>query len=310
MNQTLMLREVQRGLARPDQRLPSKYFYDARGSELFEKICELPEYYLTRTEVAILRAEGGDIGEALGPRVRLVEFGSGSSLKTRLLLRHLPDPACYVPIDISADALADAVAGLRREFPRLLVQPHAADYSQELALPSPPLGTSRTVCYFPGSTLGNFEHGEALRFLSRAARLAGRGGGMVIGADLRKDPSILLPAYNDSAGVTAAFNRNMLRHVNEQLGADFDPAAFTHRAIWNDAESRIEMQLVPDADQTVTVGNGTFVIRAGEPLTTEFSHKWSEAALAEMFSVAGFRVERVWVDPSGWFGVFLLRVDS
>jgi dimethylhistidine N-methyltransferase len=300
--------EVLEGLARAEKWLPCKYFYDAVGSELFERICELPEYYLTRTELGILELHVAEMAAALGPRVRLVEFGSGSSTKTRLLLDRLQAPAAYVPVDLAADMLARSTAALRARYPALGVLPLCCDYTEGLALPPAPPGTARTVCYFPGSTIGNFTDAEAEAFLHGIARVCGHDGGLLLGADLEKDLAVLLPAYADASGVTAAFNKNLLRRVNVELGADFALDAFEHRSIWNGRESRIEMQLISRAPQTAHVAGVAVPFRAAEVLTTEYSHKYTLAGLAELAGRAGFAVEKVWTDARAWFAVLLLRV--
>lgn len=302
-----MLREVQAGLARPAKLLPCKYFYDARGSELFERICELPEYYLTRTELSIVEANAAAMAQAIGSGVRLVEFGSGSSRKTRLLLDRLDAPLSYVPVDLAREQLGEAAQGLRAAYPHLLVEPLCTDYTAPMSLPPAPPGTRRTACYFPGSTVGNFADAEAVRFLQRVRALVGSGGLLLIGTDLRKDTGVLLPAYNDREGVTAEFNRNLLHRVNVELGADFKLADFTHRAIWNGLAGRIEMQLVSRRAQAVTVGAVTFPFREGEVLTTEYSHKYTLPGFAALAAAGGFAVERVWTDARSWFGVQLLR---
>jgi len=305
-----MRAEVLAGLARVHKTLPCKLFYDRRGSELFERICELPEYYLTRTELQIMALALAAIAERLGPRVRLVEFGSGSSRKTRLLLAQLDQPTVYVPVDIAGSALAAAVATLQALFPRLPMVPLCADYLAEFALPPAPPGTARTVCYFPGSTVGNLTAAEAVAFLRRVHAIVGAGGRMLIGVDLRKDIGLLLPAYNDAAGVTAAFNINLLRRVNDELGADFDLDGFEHRAVWNGSDGRIEMQLISRRRQIVRIAGITVPFGAGEVVTTEFSHKYTLAGFAELATSAGFAVAEVWTDSQQWFSVQLLQPRS
>jgi len=300
--------EVQHGLARTDKLLPCKFFYDGAGSELFERICELPEYYLTRTELQIVSEAAGDICAQLGPRVRLVEFGSGSSTKTRILLDRLVEPTAYVPVDIASDMLSDAVATLRAAYPRLCIEPLCCDYAAPFALPPAPAGTARTVCFFPGSTIGNFETADATAFLRRVAGVCGRGGLLLIGVDLQKDVGVLLPAYNDAAGVTAEFNRNMLRHLVRVFDCDLRPEAFEHRAIWNGSEGRIEMQLICREAHTAHVAGSAVPFRRGEVLTTEYSHKYTLPGFAALAASAGFTVDGVWLDAQRWFSVQLLRV--
>lgn len=294
------------GLSAPDKALPCKYFYDAAGSELFERICELPEYYVTRTELELMREHVAAMAAALGPRVRLVEFGSGAGIKTRLLLDAMAMPAGYIAVDISPTMLDLTVATLRARHPGLSVLPVCADYTEPFVLPAAPSATRRTVCYFPGSTVGNLTDGEAVQFLQRVRELVGGEGGLLLGFDLRKDVAVLVPAYNDAAGVTAAFNRNLLVRCNLELGADFVPEQFEHRAIWNGRDGRIEMQLVATSPQQVRIGAHRFVFRAGEVLLTEYSHKYTVAGFAALAARAGFDVAETWTDARGWFAVQLL----
>jgi dimethylhistidine N-methyltransferase len=302
-----VLADVVHGLLRPQKQIACKYFYDAAGSQLFERICELPEYYLTRTELEIMTGAADVIAAALGSRTRLVEFGSGSSTKTRLLLDRLAAPAAYVPVDISAHALDAAVAALRRAYPRLVIEPRSCDYTQPFALPPAPAGTERTVCYFPGSTIGNFTDGEAVAFLRRVAGVCGPRGGLLVGVDLQKDLGVLLPAYDDAQGVTAAFNKNLLVRLVRELGAEIDCDRFEHRAIWNGAAGRIEMQLVSRCEQAMRIGGLSIPFRRGEILTTEYSHKYTLPGFAAVAARGGFAVERVWTDRRRWFSVQLLR---
>ncbi|MDE2197203.1 MAG: L-histidine N(alpha)-methyltransferase, partial [Gammaproteobacteria bacterium] len=239
-----MREAVLAGLREPQKTLPCKYFYDQRGSQLFDAICELPEYYPTRTELGIMEVHAADMAAALGPRVLLVEPGSGSSLKTRLLLDHLPQPRAYVPVDISRAQLVTAADRLNRLYPELEVLPVCADFCQSFAIPAPRRRAARTIIYFPGSTIGNFEPPAAIQLLRQLRRLAGPAGGLLIGVDLRKERSVLERAYNDAAGITAAFNLNLLRRLNRELQSDFDLSRFCHRAAYNETEGRIEMHLV------------------------------------------------------------------
>jgi dimethylhistidine N-methyltransferase len=301
--------ELLTGLSLPQKRLPSKLFYDARGSALFDAICELPEYYVTRTEIGIMHAHAADIAAVIGSGSRLVEFGSGSSLKTRILLDHLDTPAVYVPIDISSDHLHSTAVGLRGTYPALPIEPIAADFTGELSLPATP-GPARTAVYFPGSTLGNFESEAALALLRRIRRLAGNRGGLLIGADLRKPVPILEAAYDDAAGVTAAFNLNLLARLNREFGADFPLEAFTHRAVWNEPLSRVEMHLVASRELAFSIFGIPFHMQAEETLHTENSHKYSLEALARMAQHSGFTVASSWCDPQGWFAVQWWRSDA
>jgi L-histidine Nalpha-methyltransferase len=299
--------DVLAGLSRMPKRLPSKYFYDARGSQLFEQICEQPEYYLTRIELDIMQARAGEMAEALGPRLRLVEFGSGAGLKTRLLLAALADPVAYLPVEISPSALACSVTRLAEAFPALDVQPVCADFTGPLALPAPRRKAARTALYFPGSTLGNFD-GDESRALLRAMRaLVGDDGAVLIGLDLKKDRAELEAAYNDAEGVTAAFTLNLLQRINQELGADFDLDAFGHRAVYNTLAGRIETSIVSRIAQSVSVAGRRFDFAAGEAMAVEISCKYADADVARLAGQAGFRVVRRWTDAAERFGVFLLQ---
>jgi dimethylhistidine N-methyltransferase len=298
-----MREEILEGLRAPRKTLPCKYFYDVRGSQLFEQICELPEYYLTRTELAIMETHASDMAAALGPRILLVEPGSGSSVKTRLLLEQLRAPRAYVPVDISRAHLISAADRLNQLYPELEVLPVCADFCQPFAIPAPRRPAVRTVIYFPGSTIGNFEPLAAAQLLKRLRRLAGRDGGLLIGMDLQKDEAMLERAYNDSAGITAAFNLNLLRRLNRELGGDFDSSRFRHRAVYNRAEGRIEMHLVSLDDQTVNVADETVRFRAHEVVVTEYSYKHSLSGFAALAAQAGLAVKQVWTDDRRWFSV-------
>jgi dimethylhistidine N-methyltransferase len=295
------------GLGRPQKTLPCKYFYDERGSALFDRICELPEYYPTRTELGILRRHAAAMAAAVGPRCLLVEYGSGSSTKTRLLLERLDQPAAYVPVDISREHLLRSAAALARRHPRVRVIPVCADFTQPFELPRVPRA-ERRVAYFPGSTIGNFAPPDARKFLTHVADQCGPGGALLIGVDLRKARTILEPAYDDAAGVTAEFNRNLLVRINRELGADFDPAAFDHLAFWNAAEGRVEMHLVSRREQAVRLGGRRIAFAAGESVHTENSYKYDLRDFAALARSAGFEVERVWTDEALLFSVQLLRL--
>lgn len=290
------------GLSTPGQKtLPCKYFYDDLGSWLFDQICELPEYYLTRTELAITDAHAAEMAAVCGPRTAFVELGSGSSTKTRLLLRQLRSPAAYVPVDISRVHLLTAAEALAFEFPRLPIFPVCADFTRPL--PPLDLGAERTVLYFPGSTLGNFTEAEAVALLRNLVGHIGDTGGLLIGIDLDKDPTALERAYNDSAGVTAAFNLNLLTRLNRELGADFNLDAFHHRAIYNPHDHRIEMHLQSSGAQTVRLGSRSFAFKDGETIRTEFSHKYSREQFSALAAAAGLRVRQIWTDPADLFSV-------
>ena len=298
--------EVVAGLRKPRKELPSKFFYDEEGSRLFEAITELAEYYPTRTELGIMRAHAGEMAALLGPDALLVEYGSGSSLKTRILLDHLRRPAAYVPLDISGAHLAQSAAALAAAYPHLEVLPVCADYTASFALPAPTRPAARTVVYFPGSTIGNFDPGPARRFMEHVAGVAGPGGGLLIGVDLRKDPVVLHAAYNDARGVTAAFNLHLLARVNRELGSDFELAAFRHYAFYNPTERRIEMHLVSLREQQARVGGEEFAFSVGESIWTESSYKYSLDDFARLASATGWAVERVWTDAGALFSVHYL----
>ncbi|MEF7616830.1 L-histidine N(alpha)-methyltransferase [Aquincola sp. MAHUQ-54] len=294
-------------LAERPHRIAPKFFYDAAGSALFDRICELPEYYPTRTELALLGRHAGEMAALIGPQADVVEFGAGSATKIRLLLSALDRPRRFVPIDISAEHLHAAARALQRDHPGLAVQPLAADFTKPFTLPAPagPAG-ARRVGFFPGSSIGNFAHGEALTFLRQAAMLL-RGGGLLVGVDLVKDPSVLHAAYNDAAGVTAAFNRNLLVRANHELGTDFDPAQFAHYAFYEPRLQRIEMHLVSRRAQTVRLAGEPFVLAEGETLHTENSHKFTVDGFRRLARQAGFEPGPVWCDERQHFSVHWLQ---
>lgn len=302
--------DVLHGLSLPRKALPCKYLYDERGSELFDEICELEEYYLTRTELAILEQYAGEMAEAIGPDCELVELGSGSAIKTRLLLERLREPRAYIPVDLSVEPLLRSASNLRRLFPALDVIPVCEDFAGNFELPEtglPP--ASRRVIFFPGSTIGNFRPGAALLLLSSIARLAGPGGGLLIGFDLDKDESVVWPAYNDRAGISAAFNLNLLARINRELRADFDLAAFTHRADYFRSQEHVKLSLLARSRQVVHVAGREFRIRAGESIHTEDSYKYTREHFAMLTRRAGFSLDRQWQDERGYFCVQFLVVE-
>jgi dimethylhistidine N-methyltransferase len=303
------LRDVLAGLGRRPKALPCKYFYDARGADLFDKITELDAYYPTRTEVAIMRYHAREMAFLLGRRARLVELGSGSSTKTRILLDALMDVDAYVPVDISLDYLGPASDALRREYPGLAILPVCADYTRPFDLPAR-AEVGRTTVYFPGSTIGNFQPTEARQFLKVVAGLCGKKGGLLIGVDLKKDPAILHTAYNDEDGVTAAFNLNLLARINREIGGDFELSRFRHRAFYDAPAGRIEMQLVSTARQTVHVGTARFDFSEGEAISTEYSYKYTVEEFQKLAAVAGFVPSRVWCDEQRLFSVHYLTVGE
>lgn len=298
-------RDMASALEGEPRRISPKYFYDARGSALFDRICELPEYYPTRTETGILRRHAAEIAGCIGPRAEIVEFGAGSCEKVRLLLDAMDRPARYLPIDISADHLGAAASALEKDYPALQVLPVAADYTQRLLLPAAPAGGGLRVGFFPGSTIGNFTPEEALRFLQVAAQVL-RGGALLLGADLVKDPAQLHAAYNDAQGVTAEFNLNLLARANREIGTDFDLAQFAHHAFYNAPLKRIEMHLVSRRAQKVTLNGRAYAFGEGDTLHTENSCKFTVEGLRSLATRAGFQPGPVWTDPERWFSMHWL----
>ena len=296
------------GLKQPQKTISPKYFYDEAGSALFDEITKLPEYYLTRTELDIMRTHIDEMADLVGPQASLIEFGSGSSLKTRMLLENLNDLAVYVPVDISEEHLLASQRSIRSEFPHIDVLPVVADFMHPFELPDPPTMPVRNVVYFPGSTIGNFEHDDAIDLLRVMHQEAGAGGALLIGVDLQKDPTVIDAAYNDSAGVTARFNLNMLTHLNREFGSDFDKGSFEHRATYRPDEGRVAVELVSMTRQDARLGAETLSFEKGETILTEYSHKYTLGGFAEMAAVAGFKVEHVWTDAKRWFSVqYLVR---
>lgn len=298
-----MLGDVLKGLSRQPRCLPSKYFYDARGSRLFENICEQPEYYLTRAELALMETHLPDIADALGTGILLVEYGSGSGIKTHRLLEHLHQPAAYMPLEISRSALQASVSRLADDFPRIEMLPVCADFTQPVVLPAPSRRQRRTAIYFPGSTIGNFESAKAVQLLRQMREEMGPDGAALVGVDLLKDPDMLEAAYNDAAGVTAAFTLNMLAHINCALGADFDLEGFAHRARFDAQADRIETRIESLREQDVHVADQMFHFRRGDSILVEYSCKYSRESFARLAGEAGLRVERVWTDPENLFSL-------
>lgn len=295
--------EILSGLRASPKALSPKYFYDERGSQLFDEITELPEYYPTRTEIGIMQTNIEEIIALVGKQASLIEFGSGSSLKTRILLDNLQELAAYVPVEISRDYLLEVVAQLQKDYPAIEMLPVFADFTKPFELPTPKVMPIKNIAYFPGSTIGNFAPPMALELLKVMASVAKRGGGLLIGVDLRKDTDVLEAAYNDSAGVTARFNLNMLKRLNDELNASFVLDNFRHQAIYNQAEGRIEMHLFSRCDQTVSVAGETFQLAEGESIRTECSYKFTLEGFARLARQAGFEVRQVWTDPAQLFSV-------
>ena len=299
----LAITEIIAGLKQPEKMISPKYFYDETGSQLFDQITTLPEYYPTETELGIMRDNIAEIAELIGPQASLIEYGSGSSRKTRILLEHLIDQAVYVPVDISEDHLLASAQQIRSEFPKLEVLPVVADFTRRFELPDPSVMPLRNIVYFPGSTIGNFPSAIASDLLRVMFDEAGEDGAMLIGVDLQKNPQIIERAYNDSAGITAAFNLNMLRHLNREYDADFELDAWTHDAHYNEDEGRVEIRLINSSVQSVNIAQETIVIQQGEGILTEYSHKYTLTGFAAMAEQAGFKVARVWTDAEELFSV-------
>jgi dimethylhistidine N-methyltransferase len=303
------LAEVKRGLSQQPKTLPCKFFYDERGSALFDAICEQPEYYPTRTEIALLEAIADDLARHIGPHAHLIEYGCGSVKKVRPLLDALEEPAAYVAVDISREHLLGAARLLAEDYPDLDVHAVCADFTKPFEV-RPPVDRpdARRVGFFPGSTLGNFQPDDARRFLSNAVKVLGSGGAMVIGIDLKKDTAILDAAYNDSQGVTASFNLNLLRRINEELGANFDVGQFRHRAHYNADAGRVEMHLYSMAAQDVRVDGATFRFAEGESIHTENSHKYSVEDFRALARGAGFEPVEVWTDAERLFSIHYMTI--
>ena len=295
--------EALAGLRSFEKTLPCKYFYDQRGSQLFDQICDLPEYYPTRTEAGIMRDHIGEMAALFGPNCLLIEYGSGSSTKTRILLDHLPHLAGYVPMDISREHLHQTAEELSESYPHLDILPLCADYTADFDLPPACRPVRSRAVYFPGSTIGNFHRQDAAEFLGHIAAVCGPGGGLLIGVDLRKSPQVLEPAYNDKQGVTAEFNLNLLRRMNKELGADFDLDQWAHYSFYNEFAGRIEMHLMSLQAQTVHLGNEEIEFEEEEMILTECSYKYSLPEFAAMASSAGWSVRKVWTDTENKFSI-------
>lgn len=293
--------DVLLGLNRRPKSIPSKYFYDERGSALFDRICELPEYYLTRTELAIMRQYANEMAQAVGPNCVLVEYGSGSSVKTPILLEALREPAGYVPVDISRDHLYASANRLARRFPNLDINPVWADFTQPFELPD--IRGERAVVYFPGSTIGNFTPDEAADLMKGIANIVGPDGALLVGVDVRKPAHLVESAYNDAAGVTAEFNLNLLARINRELNGNFDLSSFEHRAFFDEVHSRIEMHLVSKKKQVVRIDRVAVAFDERESIRTEYSHKYCPEHFVWLAKQAGLEVEQVWMDEKRLFSV-------
>lgn len=298
--------EILAGLTATEKRLSPTFLYDERGSQLFDEICTLPEYYATRTELELLRANAGELAALVGPRAQIVELGAGSSLKARLLLESLNEPESYLPVDISAEYLAQQAAEVAAAFANVAVHPVCADFTRPFPLPHR-LARERSLVFFPGSTIGNLSRSRSAALLATLAERIG--GALLLGVDLCHDPAVLHAAYNDARGVTAAFNLNLLTRLNRELDADFDLEGFEHDAVYDEAQSRIEMRLVSRRAQLVTVDGVAVRFRAGEHIVSEHSHKYFPQELVAMARGAGWRVARSWTDADERFGVYFFRAS-
>jgi len=304
------LAEVLSGLRKPQKELPTKYLYDERGSRLFEHICALDEYYIPRTEASIMQAHIEEMVELIGSCALLVEYGSGNCRKVRSLLDNLRDPVAYLPVDISREQLAHVARDLALDYPALEVLPVCADYMSDFTLPKPQRDFNQVVVYFPGSTIGNFSPIAAEQFLRHIAAVCGSGGALLIGIDLKKDDNVLHRAYNDSEGVTAAFNLNLLQRINHELEGDFQIDWFEHCAFYNRDEGRVEMHLVSRREQDVHLDNTTIHFAEGETIWTESSYKFDLGEFAQLAASAGFKVQQVWTDERRWFSVEYLMATG
>lgn len=308
--QRVFYEDVVAGLNDRPRTLPCKYFYDERGSKLFDQICDLDEYYLTRTELAIMEQYAGEMAEQIGPGVMLIEYGSGSSVKTRILLDHLDDPIAYIPVDISGDHLEQTAMSLADRYPEIEILPVAADFTTQFSLPVPRNRPTHNAVYFPGSTIGNFRAEAAKEMLERIVRLCGCGGGLLIGIDLQKDTDIIEQAYNDSEGVTAEFNLNLLHRINRELDADIQVDQFAHQANYDEREGRVEIDLVSRREQSFTVGEESFSFAHGEAIRTEYSCKYTVEGFAELAASAGLELHKYWTDADRLFAVLHLVIPE
>lgn len=304
------LSEYLAGLRKDPKRLASKFFYDDEGNRLFDRICSLEEYYPTRSEFQILRENVEEIGALIGEDAALVELGSGTGDKGRMLLNHLWNPAAYIPVEIGREQLERSVDETLIAFPELTIKPVCTDYTQNLRLPSLPSNVRRMVLFFPGSTIGNFEPIEAIGFLLKLVRLGGKKAGLLIGIDLKKEAGMLEAAYNDPHGVTAAFNRNILARANRDWGANFQVDAFRHQAFYDQSQSRIVMQLVSQCEQEVSIGSERIAFASEERVTTEYSYKYTIGEFQALARLARFSPRAVWTDPEKLFSLHYLTVEG
>lgn len=303
-------RDVLAGLSRHEKTLPCKYLYDDEGARLFEEICKLEEYYPTRTELGILERNIGEIASLVGPRCRIIELGSGGGVKTQLLLEHLDHPAVYMPIDVSCSQLQEFAAKIAREHPAIEIHPICADYSSEFDMPDPSATAHSTLVFFPGSTIANLEPDDAIHFLRRISQHCGPDCGLLVGVDLKKSPAILNPAYNDSHGITAKFNLNLLTRVNRELDANFNCEQFRHNAFYDEITGRIEMHLISRRWQVVSVSGVPFSFRPGESIITEHSYKYTPNDFTRLTASAGLKASHCWTDDQNWFSVQYLTPQT
>lgn len=303
-------RDVVIGLGKKHKTLPCKYFYDEVGSQLFDQICELDEYYLTRIERSIMENFADSMAEQIGERVMLVELGSGSSTKTRVLLDALRHPTAYAPVDISEEHLLKTADELRIAYPNIEILPVVADFTADFDLPQSEIPSSHAAVYFPGSTIGNFTEADAGNLMGTMARILGVGGGVLIGIDLQKDATVIQKAYDDSDGITAEFNLNILRRINDELDGEFDLNAFQHQAVYNSEVGRIEIYLESRSDQVVKIGEREINFYAGEQILTEYSHKYTVDGFAKLAAEQGFELHKYWTDSREYFAVLHLVLES
>lgn len=298
--------DVIEGLSQLQKTIPCRWLYDERGSGLFEDITVLPEYYPTRTETSILSQYAPEIASQVGPHATVVEYGAGASVKTRILIDALEELSTYIPVDISAEFLQSSATSLKEDYPDVKIEPVVADFLSTVDLPEKP-AKGACVGFFPGSTIGNLESIEITDFMKRAREDLGPEAHFILGADLKKDPKILIPAYDDSAGITSEFNLNLLRRINGELKANFDVSSFSHEARWNEDSSRIEMHLVSERDQSVEVSGQTFNFKHGETVHTENSRKFEIAALQKLIGQCGWEMADSWIDKDRLFSVLLFK---
>ena len=301
------IEEILRGMRKTQKELPTRYFYDSIGSALFEQICDLEEYYLTRVETSILIENIDDIVRWIKPKPVIIEPGSGSSTKTRIILNHIPEISAYLPVDISFELLHQSSEELRRDYPDLKVIPITADFTKGFTLPKIVNSRTNKLVFFPGSTIGNFYPHEVPAFLRQIGQIVGPGGGLLIGVDMAKSQQVLHHAYNDAKGITAAFNLNLLNNVNTAIGSDFNPDQFRHHAFFNSEESRIEMHLISTLDQKVQIGGQTFSIKKEESILTEVSYKYKLDSFISLTEKAGFELRKVWLDQQKYFSLQYLE---